>query len=328
MMSRSRNTQSKHVRRRGLRLLPVLLLLAAGLAAGVGPAGGLAADIVVKDPHGIACPNAPSGWFNPPGDSTATTAGGRSIIAPGTVVTAGEGPQGGNTVNVSCDYFTKAGKHLVVDLLYALPTDPNPINDFYFGCRSGGTSWTKEDRVFRLMSIDQWAAVAFYDSLEQLGSEDVPGFETVARQLLRNSEGYAHQCTLKVQPSPLQTRWQFTFGVSAGKVKGLFWTQGAKTDSVLPVVAVGIEPMTLNVKSNGARHPLTVQVTRGVSYMPQRAGTRGQLRLAVSVTKSNVPGCPNGSTGTLIVTTAPSALLKVCSRSFLKGPATATIAEI
>jgi hypothetical protein len=306
----------------------VAVLAAAGLAVTLGPAGVLAADVIIKDPHGIACPDAPSGWFNPPGDSTASTAGGRSIIAPGTVVAVGEGPQGGNTVNISCDYFTKAGRHLVVDLLYALPTDPNPINDFYFGCQSGGTKWSTDDRTFRLMSVDQWAAVAFYDSLNQLGSADVPGFETVARQLLRNSEGFAHQCTLKVQPSPLQTRWQFTFGGSAGKAQGLFWTQGSKTDAVLPVVAVGIEALTLNVKSHGARHPLTIQVTRGVSYSPGHAGKRGQLRLAVSVTRSKVPGCPNGSTGTLIVTTAPSALLKVCSRSFLQGPATATIAEV
>ena len=91
--------------------------------------------------------------------------------------------------------------------------------------------------------------------------------------------------------------------------------------------------VTLHVKSGGARHALTFRVTRGVSLVPAKTlakgkSSRAQVRLKIAVTRSKVPGCPNGSTGTLIVTTAPSALLKVCSRSFLQGPASATIAEL
>jgi hypothetical protein len=324
----TRDTTVGGRRARGLLSLGFLAFVA--LLAALVPAGAASADVVIKDPHGIACPQAPSGWFNPPGDATATSSGGRTIIAPGTVVEAGEGPQGGNTVNVSCDYFTSAGKHLVVDLLYALPTDPNPINDFYFGCRSGGTSWTDSDRVFRLMSPDQWASVAFYDFIGLLEKNDVPAFETVARQLLRNSQGYAHSCSLKVQPTPAQARLQFTFDVAAGSAEGLFFTYGTENDAVLPVVAVGVPDMTLHVRTQGKRHALTLQVTRGMTFVPAKARTKAQLKLAVRVKGSKVPGCPKGSTGTLTVSTAPSAsvLLKVCSQSFLQGPAKTSIGTI
>jgi hypothetical protein len=299
-------------------------LLAAGLLYAP-PAVMAASPASFKDPHGIACPAAPSGWFLPPGDSTPTAGGGRTIIAPGDVVILGEGAQGGNTVNVTCDYFTQAGKHLTVDLLYALPTDPNPINDFYFGCQSGGVKWTNDDRTFRLMSRTQWASVAFFDFLELVPPSDEPQFETVARQLLQNAEGFAHGCDLKVQPTPTISQFQFNFEVSAGKGQGLFYISGLDTSSSLPVVSESVRNMTLNVMSHGTRHPLTIVVTHGVSFVPGRPNRRASVKLAVKVKDSKVPGCRAGSTGTLTVSTGQSVLLKVCSQSFLQGKATVNI---
>jgi hypothetical protein len=294
-----------------------LLLGLAAVAALVAPSA-FAAPI--KDPHGIACPAGPSGWTNPPGDATATAGGGgRTIVAPGDVVIEGERPQGGDIVNVSCDYY-KGDRHMVVDLLYALPTDPNPVSDFYFGCRSQGTKWNNEDRVFRLSDTKQWAAVAFYDLLGQLEAGDVAGFEAVARQFLNNSSGYAHQCSLAIEPTRVLTHFRFAFTSGAGKGAGEFAIDGAVKER--PIVSVNSRQISLNVKVQGKRHPISIKVNRGFLFTP---GQSLQVRLGVVVTKSKVPSCRAGSTGTLTVSTKPSVLLRVCSQSFLQGPARATI---
>jgi hypothetical protein len=278
----------------------------------------------IKDPHGIACPPGPSGWFNPPGDSTSTSSGGRMIIAPGSIAEVGGPMQGGNTVNVTCDYFTEAGKHLTIDLLYALPTDPNPINDFYFGCGTGGTRWTDDDRTFRIQATNQWASVAFFDFLGQLAAGDVPGFQNVARQLLRNSAGYAHACDLKVEPTPTMSRFQFSFESSAGKAEGLFFTAGEEEKMRQPILVVGVPTIKLNVRSGAARRPLALEVRRGLMFQ-RGEGKNRQVQFSVVVANSKVPACSKGSTGTLTITAKPSVLLKVCSKSFLQGPAKASI---
>jgi hypothetical protein len=301
--------------RRFARLLPLLAALA-GLAALLPASSTAARSFSIKDPSGIACPQPPSGWTNP-------VDGGRTILSPLT-----DSNVAGNTVNVSCDYFTAAGKHLLVDLLYALPSDPNPHNDFYFGCTSGGTNWSDADRMYRVTSKNQWAIAAFYDSLGQIGGNEVTAFQNVTRQLLQNGEGYAHGCSLLLEPTPVRSQLQFSFQVSAGNASGSFFTEGMAGAKSLPVVAVGAPDIKLNVKSHGARHPLTIQVRSGVSFVPGKAATGRQVKLAVVVKSSRVPSCPRGSTGTLTITTAPSVLLKVCSQSFLQGSAKATIVSV
>jgi hypothetical protein len=315
-------------------IVSLVVLVGVALLATIGPAGGAAADVVIKDPHGIACPAAPQGWYIPPGDATSTTPGGRTLIIPGQALDPAQGEVGGNTVGVGCDYFTSSGKHLQVDLAYALPTDPNPIADFYFGCQSGGTAWTDSDRHFRQMSPNQWASVAFYDQLSQLHGDEITAFEGVARQLLANSNGYAHGCTLKLEPTPVDTRRQFSFSVAAGKGGGLFYTRGLPTDPSQEIVSYAVPDMVLHVRSGKHAGTLTVKVTQGVSFVPSRAGKTGpsseQLRLSIAVKKSHLRGCPTGSTGTLIVSTVPKAgvQLRVCSQSFLGGKARTTIINV
>src|SRR5438094_5964239 len=104
---------------------------------------------------------------------------------------------GGNEIEVACHYYTSSGGELRVDVMYALPSDPNPIFDFFYGCTSGGTKWTAEDRRFQVISRNQWAIATFYDHLAGLSAGDEVAFENVARQLLQNAEGYAHDCSLK-----------------------------------------------------------------------------------------------------------------------------------
>src|SRR5207253_7411423 len=113
-----------------------------------------------------------------------------------------------------------------VEIAYALPNDFNPINDFYFGCSSGGTKWTDSDRVFRQMSRNQWAIGLFADALGQLGSGDVPVFENMTRQLLQNAEGYAHPCTLRLKPASVATPITYRFTSAAGNGSGSFVVTG------------------------------------------------------------------------------------------------------
>jgi hypothetical protein len=335
-MSRSRDDLNGSTRERtfAASALSFCALVGLVLLAAIVPAGGAAADVVIKDPHGIACPAAPPGWYIPPGDATSTTPGGRTLIIPGQVLDPNEGAVGGNTVGVGCDYFTTAGKHIQVDLAYALPTDPNPISDFYFGCQSGGTAWTDSSRHFRQMSPNQWAAVAFFDQLGQLQGAEITEFEQVARQLLANSAGYAHGCTLKLEPTPVDTRREFSFTVAAGKGGGLFFTRGLATDPTQEIVSYSVPDMVLHVRNAKAKGTLTIRVTQGVNFVPSRVTKTGpspqQLRLSIAVKKSKLQGCPTGSTGTLIVSTTPraSVLLKVCSQSFLQGKATTAIVGV
>jgi len=167
--------------------------LAAVLAGTVAlvPTPGFATTVVVtatKGPSGIACPAAPSGWYFPAGT-------GKSVEA---------GPKGLQTAAVLCNYYTRGGKHIVVELNYALPTDPNPIN-FYYGCGAGGQNWDSVERVFRVINTQYRAIVAFTDPLHALKESDVPRFENVAQRLLQNSKGSAHDCVLNPVPTKVDS---------------------------------------------------------------------------------------------------------------------------
>src|ERR1051325_3087335 len=120
-------------------VVAAVVVLAGTLAA----SGFAAPPASFKDPHGIGCPAAPTGWYILPGDNTPEHTGGRTVVAPGdTEGQLGEvGTRGGSGVQVTCDYFTKRKNHVSVELLYALPTDPNPNSDFAFGCSSGSVGW-------------------------------------------------------------------------------------------------------------------------------------------------------------------------------------------
>src|SRR4051812_27704988 len=102
--------------RRGCLLASRAALAVGALAPAAAPAGD-----PVADASNIACPTAPSGW----------------------ALSATEGKQvwdgthdsrlaGLNQVAVNCNYVTPDWDHIEATVSYALPTDPNPANDFYF----------------------------------------------------------------------------------------------------------------------------------------------------------------------------------------------------
>lgn len=302
----------------------VAALTCGALGAVLAPTSSVAADPVTKDPSTIACPAASPGWFVP------ASAGGKEVedgqndlhLRPSDAVT------------VNCNYYTSSGRHILVYVQYALPSDRNPINDFYYGCSSTVTRWNATDRVFRLTSSDQWAIAVFYDSLLQLKNSEVAMFENVTRRLLQNAEGYAHDCSLKVAPTPATSSYAFVFDVSEGRAQGSFLVQatpnGDPRAPTVPVIQVQVPNITLNVKTDGVSHVLTIKVKHGITYhnyhahkaVPtSKAIPTSDVKFAIEVVSSKVPSCRKGATGTLTVSTAPSVLLEVCGQTFLRGHA-------
>jgi hypothetical protein len=277
----------------------------------------VAATPVTKDPSTIACPAAPSGWFLPAGG------GGKQVADAQTDVRL----RPSDAVTVNCNYYTSGGKHILVYVQYALPTDPNPINDFYYGCSSSGTKWNDTDRVFRLTSVDQWAVAAFYDSLRQLNNSQVAKFENLTRQILQNAGGYAHDCSLDLAPTLVTANYTFTFDVSEGHAAGSFLVQMTPNldprSPTVPVIQVRVPNITLNVKTNGTSHVLIIKVSRGINFHP--AVATSNVSFAIEVVSSKLRSCQKGATGTLTVSTAPSVFLDVCGHSFLRGQAKAGI---
>ena len=212
------------------------------------PTASSAAVPVAKDPNAIACPIGPPGWSVP------AAAGGKEIEDGETDVHY----RPSDAVTVNCNYFTGGGKHILVYVQYALPADPNPINDFYYGCSSTVTPWNATDRVFRVTSRDQWAIAVFYDSLLQLKHSEVAVFESVTRRLLQNAEGYAHDCSLHVAPTPVASSYAFRFEVPAGHGAGSFLVQATPNvdphASTVPVIQVQVPNIKLRVTTNGARY--------------------------------------------------------------------------
>jgi hypothetical protein len=118
---------------------------------------------------------------------------------------------GSDQVTVYCSYFAGAGRrHIIVDVEYALPSDLDPLYDFFVGCASqdfaarlpnGAYAWNVRDRLYRVPSSNSWSYATFYDLGHHLAARDVPAFERIARTLLRSAGPAAHPCTLSGGPS-------------------------------------------------------------------------------------------------------------------------------
>lgn len=302
------------MRRRGLFVLGTALLavLVPGVGFGATP----------RDPHGIGCPAAPAGWTIKPGDYLGPgKEGGRTIVTPSSPggldeMTGLQVTVGGNQVSVACDYVrTDTGRRLQVNVIYALPSDPNPIFDHYFGCGSGQMKWDEDYRRYQVISPRQWAIAAFYDYLGSLKPGDVGAFETVTKQLLQNAEGYAHDCTLKTKETLLTFTFKYAFQSAAGSGKVDFETPAAMiATGALPVLSTTTPSYTMRVEN----HPVTVKVSHGVGFYPGTSRQDEKLVLAVQLTKSKLPACAIGNKGSLIVTQT-SLVLNVCSRSYDGG---------
>ena len=138
------------------------------------------------------------------------------------------------------------------------------------------------------MSPDRWAIAAFTDFLGALDDTTVPAFENVTRQLLASTAGYAHTCDLKVQETPVNSNFSYTFGSSFGHGLGTFQTAGSvlKTGWV-PIVSTSDSTLPLTIGSR----LLTLEVKHGWRFYPGRPSQQPRLSLAVRVTDSDLRSC-------------------------------------
>lgn len=283
------------------------------LAVAVAPAG-LAAHSV-NDPSTIACPAAPAGWAREP--VRKNVASPQSVPEP---AAEEHMATGGNLVTVSCTYFASLVKQVTVRVSYALPTDINPVNDFYWGCGGGTQKWDTSYRVFRVPSDAQWASASFDDVAGNLSDGQVPTFERLTHQLLQNANGYGHPCGTVSKPTKLSSRYSFDIYVAGGNIKSVFWTNDAKANNgVMPIAQANQSKSVLNVKVGRKTRPLTIELTRGIDFHLTPAHRADTVRYVVRVLKTAVPNCYRGATGTLTISTRPSIALAVCSQTFLQG---------
>jgi hypothetical protein len=264
--------------------------------------------------------------------------GGRLVTSPFTNRHEGPAPEqqpvGGYEIEVNCNYFTKTGRHIEVGVGYDLPIDPNPYNDFDVGCAatnaarasgpSGTQAWDPTLRVYRIVSLTRWADAVFSDFQNQLRPGEVPSFEAVTRQLMRNAEPYAHACKVVTSPTRVSEIWQFSFDatvVDRGVVTTTTGTSGsfvAKPDAngrTRTLTRLTASDIVVKVGGQGS---VTLRVGRGLSFdLIHGAGT---LRAVVTVARSSYAGCHAGLAGLLRLKAAnQTAALDVCGRNLLAG---------
>jgi hypothetical protein len=269
----------------------------------------------VKDPNAIACPAAPAGWDSSPVRKDVATP--QSVPEPDAEE---HFATGGNQVTVSCTYFASLVEQVTLRVSYALPTDINPVSDFYWGCGTGGLPWNDSERVYRVVSVQQWANASLIDLLGAVPQANVPTFEAVTRKLLQNAEGFGHPCTIVSKPTALTSRYSFDIHVAGGNLKSVFWTSESEAKGgVQPVVQADVSTSVLNVNADGKPRALAIKLTHGIDYHPTRFHTADTVRYAVQVVSTKVPGCKRGATGILTISNRPSLLLRVCGQSFLRS---------
>jgi hypothetical protein len=286
----------------------------------------------------IACPAAPSGWFNP-----AESAGGKTILTPLTTVAEPAHPTtffGAPVVEVDCHYLTTAGKNLEVIVRYALPIDLNPWNDFYIGCTvtghpqnaaTGAHPWSDHDRTYRVVGAKTWSLATFIDDLGAVGAADVPRFEAITRQMLASAQPFAHNCKLAGGGNPVDIKsiWTFSFdartssgGVtSSGKTSGSFvTTPDASGGPVGAITNLFADDFRLSGKGRGTTFSLELHVAAPIDFHHRYGST---LRAHVLVLASSEAGCRKGAAGTLVLSvqylSAPQVAVKVCGHTYLAG---------
>jgi len=305
--------QTRAESRRAARPVLVAALAAAGVvwAAAPGTAVGAAP---IRNPEAIVCPAAPGGW-----DALAVR---KMVDTPQSVPEpdAEEHFQtGGNLVRVACTYYAATNTHVTVTVSYALPSDANPVNDFYWGCGTGAMRWNESYRVYRVPSVTQWANATLIDAGGFLPARDVPAFRTVTNRLLENAEGYGHACRLLTKPTAVTLKYTFDVEAAGGNLKSQFLAEQTPKDGVHPIVQSTVTTADVRVQAGGKSQPLTIRLARGLDFRPATARKAGQVRYRVEVVSSKVPSCRGGAAGTLTITTRPSVVLAVCGQTFLRG---------
>ena len=320
-MSITRSRQTTHTcsgersPRQGLFPIVVSLIAAVILCATLAAAS-MAAH-AVKDPATIACPAAPAGWTHSPVIKDLATP--QSVPEPAAEEHLATG---GNLVSVSCTYFATDIRQATIKVSYALPTDINPVNDFYFGCSSGGLNWNSTYRVYRVLSPDQWAMALFTDLGGYVDANDVPAFESATRQLLQNAEGYGHACNTQAKQTVLASRYSFDVRVANGNLTSVFYTlDNPGSNGVVKVIDSTATKTALKVRVKGTTYPLTINLLRGIDFRETPTHTADTVRYAIQVVSTKVPGCHKNAAGILTLSNSPAVLLEVCGQTFLRGQA-------
>jgi hypothetical protein len=279
------------------------------------------------------CPGAPRGW----------------VAAASNPTVFGPAQQPGQEhVMVSCDYTQGPRNAVSVVAEYALPTDLNPLSDFYYGCNARRKqAWTSDGRTFFAASGTRWSYVEFSDPGRQLPDSAEGAFETIARVLLNHVSGSAHRCKLNtVTPTVVHHLYLFGFEflLSSHELKafGGIATQ-SKSNPLIPdasfsavsepdatvlakVTSVKAPVFTVQIVDGGKRHALRLRIDRGIDFLQRPPLQR--LRLRLQVVGSNYSRCAKGATGTLTIKrsmliSAPNApatiRVRLCGAVFAQG---------
>jgi hypothetical protein len=291
------------------RLVACSLASLVGLLLAVAASGGPG-----KGVDSIGCPPGPSGWNNPP-----VTKG---ITAPQTTNNGYGGgyeqvAAGGNVATVTCSYHNTTSKQVYVAVSFALPTDLNPLNDFDLGCSRGDAGWNATERVYRVSSRSEWALATLTDSGRYLQAGEVPAFEGVTRELLRNAKGFGHSCVVAVRPTEVPSRFFFDIKVGGDNLKATFWTPPSPDKSgVFPIEKISPARAKLQVNTSNGMRTLGIAFTKGIDYRIQTGHSPARVRFHVRVTTSHVPACSAGATGQLTIATPIDVAIDVCGRRF------------
>jgi hypothetical protein len=326
------------LRRRILRAPATAVATALAALCAVVPFCGSASARLAKS---LVCPEAPAGW----------TASPQNPVLYGPAENPGQ-----NAQEVQCSYI-KAGKVMVVTADFALPTDQDPYADFDYGCSYGGDqAWTANGRTYIVTSKHQWGYAELVDYNHVLSGGEVGVFEGLTRELLADSEGFGHGCSLDTKrPVSAEELFLFSFewstlgpnytefgGVSSASPgnplipEGSFTTVSTATGSSLleKVIRIHAPAIALTIVQRGHERTVTIKIVRGVDYATN--STTDRLRMRVQVVASDDAACPQGSRGTLTLsttqflsnTTGNAALgFDLCGKLFSRGRPE-TIAQI
>jgi hypothetical protein len=272
-----------------------------------------AATAAKKTPDAIACPPAPAGWEHPPVT--------KSVSTPQTTANGYGGgyeqvAAGGNAATVTCSYHRSADQ-VYVAVTFALPSDPNPHNDFDLGCGNGNARWNAADRVYRVASPSQFALATLVDDQRSLHPGDVPAFQAVTRRLLQNASGYGHSCAVVPKRTEIPARFFFDIRAGGDNIKSTFWTPPSPSkNGVFPIDRITPATARLQVDTGVGARLLGVRLTKGIDYRLQTARGPARVRMRFAVTASKVASCRKGATGTLTISTPLTVQLDVCGHTY------------
>ena len=317
-------------------VVPVLVLAAAALAT----------TAVAARADSFACPSAPSGWTS--------ASGGAQFWGP-------DQNPGADTERITCSYLNAKGQGIGIVVNFALPTDLNPVDDFYYGCSGlGAVPWSDTQRIYQLTSATHWLDANFSDPYQLTTGNQVTQFEAMTRVMLSTAQPLAHACAVKVAPTPALAGWLFDFefalsgksgfafgGIGThvpaqGKIAGVssyaipdgsFQTKGPAQHPQVATLSAPVVPIT--VVTGSTKHTVTIKLLGATrfSFTEIRAGQLAvaALLLRVQVIHSTLTTCPVGSQGSLTLSTIPASVrLKLCGPVFgalRSGPPTVTIQQ-